>query len=362
MIYRSIGVMSGSSLDGLDIAFVAFTETGGKWAYEILHTQCLPYSEAWKLRLSNATALSALDYQLLHADYGHFIGNAVNAFIEANQLLHQVNLIASHGHTTFHLPQQKMTAQLGDGAAIAATTRLPVVSDLRNLDVAFGGQGAPIVPIGEKLLMGDYQYLLNLGGIANISINKQGNYTAFDIGVANQIFNQLAAQKGLPFDDGGEIAASGSVNFALLQALNALPYYLQTGPKSLSNSFGASEVYPLIAAAALTIEDALCTYTEHLAQQINNAIRLPALPEPSKMLITGGGAYHSFLIQRLTHLLRDAQVEIVVPDAALIEFKEALIMALLGVLRWREEANVLSSVTGAAQNSIGGALWLGTEA
>ena len=182
MIYRAIGIMSGSSMDGLDIAFTELTEKGGKWSYEILAADCLEYPDQWRERLLTAVNLSALNYQLLHAEYGHYIGNKVNEFIEKNNLHHRVNLIASHGHTTFHLPDKKMTAQLGDGAAIAAVTRLPVVSDLRNMDVAFGGQGAPIVPIGEKLLLGEYQYLLNIGGIANISINEEGNYKAYELG------------------------------------------------------------------------------------------------------------------------------------------------------------------------------------
>ena len=169
MVYRAIGLMSGSSLDGLDIAFVEFHENAGKWTYEILKADCYPYSEEWITRLKNAISLNALDYQLLHVDYGHYLGQQVNKFIEENELQYKVALIASHGHTTFHIPAKKMTAQLGDGAAIAAETQLPVVTDLRALDVAFGGQGAPIVPIGEKLLLGNYDYFLNLGGIANIS-------------------------------------------------------------------------------------------------------------------------------------------------------------------------------------------------
>ena len=163
--------MSGSSLDGLDIVFAAFQENAGKWDYEMLHADCFAYSEEWTNRLKNATNLNALDYQLLHVEYGHYIGQQVNRFRDSYQLNYQVALIASHGHTTFHLPAKRITAQLGDGAAIAAETGLPVVTDLRAIDVALGGEGAPIVPIGEKLLLGNYNYFLNLGGIANISFN-----------------------------------------------------------------------------------------------------------------------------------------------------------------------------------------------
>lgn len=363
MIYRAIGIMSGSSMDGLDIAFTELTEKGGKWSYEILAADCLEYPDQWRERLLTAVNLSALNYQLLHAEYGHYIGNKVNEFIEKNNLHHRVNLIASHGHTTFHLPDKKMTAQLGDGAAIAAVTRLPVVSDLRNMDVAFGGQGAPIVPIGEKLLLGEYQYLLNIGGIANISINEEGNYKAYDICAANRILNMLAAKKGLPYDKGGRIAASGKMDDRLLQQLNALDYYSQSAPKSLGNQFGISVVYPIIENAGLSVEDALSTYAEHIALQIKAAIiDDDQAGKTKKMLITGGGAFNTFLIERVTDLLMEEEIAIVIPDNQLVQYKEALIMALMGVLRWREEVNVLASVTGALQNSIGGALWLGTGA
>ena len=363
MIYRAIGIMSGSSLDGLDIAFTELTETGGKWTYQIMAATCLEYEAEWREKLLTAIELSALNYQQLHVDYGHYIGKAINKFIEKNNLQHQVNLIASHGHTTFHLPGKKMTAQLGDGAAIAAETQLPVVSDLRNMDIAFGGQGAPIVPIGEKLLLAAYQYFLNIGGIANISINENGNYKAFDICAANRILNMLAAEKNLAYDDGGKIAATGKLNDSLLQQLNALDYYKQAAPKSLGNQFGTLVVYPIIKNSGLGVKDALRTYVEHIALQIKNTIiDNETTGDNKKMLVTGGGAFNTFLIERLADLLSEEEIAIIIPDKQLVQYKEALIMALMGVLRWREEANVLASVTGATQNSIGGALWLGSEA
>ena len=190
MIYRAIGVMSGSSLDGLDVAFVEFQENAGKWKYEISQADCYSYNENWIGKLRSATSLNSVDYQLLHVEYGHYIGEQINRFIEENKLHYQVALIASHGHTTFHIPSKKMTAQLGDGASIAAETQLPVITDLRALDLAFGGQGAPIVPIGEKWLLGDFDFFLNLGGIANISF-KSEPYIAFDICAANRILNML---------------------------------------------------------------------------------------------------------------------------------------------------------------------------
>ncbi len=363
MIYRAIGVMSGSSLDGLDIVYAEFTETGGKWAYEIQAADCIEYSSEWQGKLRTAVSLPALEYQLLYTEYGHFIGEQVNLFIDKYHLHHKVNLIASHGHTTFHLPAKRMTAQLGDGAAIAAETGLTVISDLRALDVALGGQGAPVVPIGEKLLFPGYDYFLNIGGIANISIHTS-SIIAFDVCAANRVLNMLAAEKGLLYDDGGKLAAAGNSSENLLQQLNSLEYYGKAYPKSLANDFGTGIVYPLIKNAGITTNDALRTYTEHIAVQVSNSTagnRQPAADHRSikKLLVTGGGAMNHFLIERLRILLAGKNIEVVVPDEKTIQYKEALIMALMGILRWREEVNVLPSVTGAARESIGGAMWLG---
>jgi anhydro-N-acetylmuramic acid kinase len=361
MTYRAIGIMSGSSLDGLDIAFVELLHQSGNWSFEIIVADCYAYSAEWKEKLQNATALNALDYQLLHAAYGHYIGKEVNRFIEENNLHYKASLVASHGHTTFHLPP-RMTAQLGDGAAIAAETGLPVVSDLRALDVAFGGQGAPIVPIGEKLLLKEYDYYLNLGGIANLSFRTANDYVAYDVCPANRVLNMLAAKEGKEYDAGGEMAAGGQVNEELLQKLNNLSYYQQPYPKSLANSFGTGDVYPLIAAANLSTADALRTYVEHIVRQLTNAISAQPNAANAKLLVTGGGAFNTFLVQQLAKNLAQLNISVVVPEAKLVQYKEALIMAFIGVLRWRQEYNVLSSVTGAQRNSIGGALWIGQEA
>ena len=366
MVYRAIGLMSGSSLDGLDIVFVEFQEQGGKWSYEMKETACYIYDGEWINRLKNATSLTALNYQLLHVEYGRYIGQQVNKFIEDHQLHYQVALIASHGHTTFHDPSKRMTAQLGDGAAIAAETQLPVVTDLRSMDIAFGGQGAPIVPIGEKLLLGNYNFFLNLGGIANISHNNPDKYSAFDICPANRVLNMLVNELGKEYDDGGQIAASGIINEALLQKLNGLEYYKQPFPKSLANNFGTDIVYPIIKDSGLEIKDAARTYVEHIVFQINKAIstleNYKLQTTNYKLLATGGGAFNTFLIQSLKNSLKELNIEVIVPDKKLVNFKEALIMAFIGVLRWRQEYNVLSSVTGAARDSIGGALWTGQEA
>jgi anhydro-N-acetylmuramic acid kinase len=380
MVYRVIGLMSGSSLDGLDMVLVEFDESGGKWQYVIKAANCYSYDNNWITKLRSAISLNAAEYQLLHAEYGHYIGETINNFIITNGLQYQVQLIASHGHTTFHMPAKKMTAQLGDGAAIAAVTGINVVSDLRAMDVALGGQGAPIVPIGEKLLLGEYTLFLNLGGIANISLNDPSAYTAFDVCPANRVLNMLANDAGKPFDEGGKLAATGELIPELLQQLNDLDYYSLPWPKSLANDFGTDVVYPLIRDAGwgkqdsgYGIQDALRTYTEHIVVQLGKSIQqllgnslltthhLPA-GQAGSLLVTGGGAHNTYLIEKLKSKLQSLNVEVIIPADELINYKEAIIMALIGLLRWREEYNVLASVTGARRNSIGGAVWMGQEA
>ena len=365
MIYRVIGLMSGSSLDGLDIAFVEFEEIAGKWQFNIVEASCISYTAELESRLRLATTLNAFDYARLNAEYGHFLGNAVNDFIETNHLEYRVALIVSHGHTTFHAPAL-FSSQLGDGAAIAAIAGLPVVSDLRAMDVALGGQGAPIVPMGEKLLFDGFQYFLNIGGIANISCHNNGEHIAFDVCAANRVLNMLSQLVSKPFDENGEIASSGRINESLLEELNALSYYELDYPKSLKNEFGTEIVFPLIQAHGLSVEDALATYVEHISIKIAAAIEMMhqkqnAEPTNQKIMITGGGAFNVYLISRIEFHLLPFSIEVVVPEKRIVEFKEALIMALLGVLRWREEVTVMSSVTGASRSSIGGALWMGAH-
>lgn len=367
MVYRVIGLMSGSSLDGLDIAYVQFQETGGKWNYEILHAECHTYNDGWTSKLGNAIHLNARDYLLLHTAYGKYIGQVVHAFINRHGLQYKVQLIASHGHTTFHIPAQGMTGQLGDGAAIAAETGINTVTDLRAMDVALGGQGAPIVPIGERILLAGYEFCLNLGGIANISLNDPDRNIAFDVCPANRVLNLLANLAGKPYDEDGRLARSGKVHEQLLQQLNALDYYGKPYPKSLANDFGTDIVFPLVRSSGIAIEDALRTYVEHIAMQIRqSAASLLSMVKNNagslNLLVTGGGALNGFMTERLQELLNPLNIAVVIPDEDLIQYKEAVVMALMGVLRWREENNVLASVTGARRNSIGGAVWIGQEA
>jgi anhydro-N-acetylmuramic acid kinase len=359
MVYNVIGTMSGSSLDGLDIVFAILTEVRGQWTFEIKAAESIPYDADWTAQLAKAVDLPAKDYLLLHTAYGHYTGQQINSFIERHQLDHKVHFIASHGHTTFHIPAQKTTAQLGDGAAITAVTGLPVITDLRSVDVALGGQGAPLVPIGEKYLLEGYQYYLNLGGIANVSAAGD-NYVAFDVCPANRVLDSLASALGRAYDDGGTLAAGGTIDNDLLQQLNSLSYYRESYPKSLSNDFGTDTVLPMINEKKISVQGKLRTYSEHIAQQIVNSVKQlkGESTDAAKILVTGGGAFNTFLVKRLDELLEPMNVSIVVPDAELVKFKEALIMAFIGTLRWRHEENVMSSVTGASADSVNGALWM----
>ncbi len=366
MHYRVIGTMSGSSLDGLDIVYAEFEESGGKWTYAIPAAECVPFDEPLTEKLRSATRLSAEEYLVLHSEYGHLTGRCIARFIGRNGLEHRVQLIASHGHTSFHLPGRGMTAQLGDGSAIAAATGLPVVSDLRALDVALGGQGAPIVPMGEKMLFGDYGFLLNVGGIANMTIAAGDRYMAYDICVANQVLNFLAGKRGKPFDENGYLASIGTLDKALFLQLSKLDFYNQHPPKSLDNQFSINEIIPLIEASGASPENALNTYVQHICERIGAEV-LSALHQhgtalkSKSILVTGGGAFNGFLTNTLARLLAEEGIELVIPDAMTVKYKEALIMGLLGILRWREEPTTLTGVTGARVNGIGGAVWMGAR-
>jgi anhydro-N-acetylmuramic acid kinase len=358
MVYNVLGLMSGSSLDGLDLAFVQLTEQRGQWQYEFIATDCIPYTADWTDALLQAPEASVPEFLRLHTRYGRYLGEQVNAFIEHHELHHKVHFIASHGHTVFHEPATQTTSQIGCGASIAAVTGLPTITDLRAMDVALGGQGAPIVPIGDQLLLSTYPYLLNLGGIANLTIQSGDTRTAFDIGPANAVLNRLAQRAGQPYDAGGALAHSGTLIPKLVTALNQGSYFSRSVPKSLSNAEALALGAPVLDATGTAMADLLATFTEHLTAQISDAV-MRFGSGPGELLVTGGGAHNTFLVETLREKLAPAGVELVVPEPKLIDFKEALVMALIGVLRWREEENVLQSVTGASRNSVGGALWMG---
>ena len=369
MVYRAIGLMSGSSLDGLDIAFVSFEEIRGKWTFELRQQKCVAYPADLSAKLAGAASLPPREFVQLDHDLGVFTGGAVKDFIDEYTLDHQIQLIVNHGHTIFHDPQKGITTQIGSSAAIAAINSINVIGQLRSLDVALGGQGAPLVPMGEKHLFSDYRCFLNLGGIANITFdtnNHQGTegtdtVQAFDITVCNQALNYLASLEGQIYDQDGQIASTGKVDTALLTALNKLPYFATSAPKSLANQFFTETVRPLLDNTPLSVADKLSTVVAHIASQIAYAAGsfLPNwTAEEKKILVTGGGAHNKYLISRIGTALAPYGIQVSIPERQIIDYKEAIIMGFLGVLRWREENTVLPN-TGASRPSIGGAVWIG---
>lgn len=354
--------MSGTSLDGLDVVYSAFQKSGVKWTYSIKHAQTISYSKTWKQKLGEAHKLSASRLNKLDEAFGNFIGRQVNTFIKKHNIA-DIDLVCSHGHTVFHEPAKGITRQIGSGAAIAANTGLITVCDFRKGDVALGGQGAPLVPVGDQLLFSKYQACLNIGGIANISIQptpsrlkpdsplKRGGTSslkAFDICPANMVFNYLAQKAGKAYDKDGKMATSGRVNWNLLKKLNGLPFYKSYGAKSLGREWIEKHVIKLINKERITNDDKLATASEHAAFQTARVLNHYKI---KNVLVTGGGAYNKDFIKRI-HAYADC--EIIIPDDLTIQFKEALVFAFLGVLRVRGEANCLKSVTGAKRDSCGG--------
>ena len=346
--WRVIGLMSGTSLDGLDIACCEFAFCDGKWSYKILAAKTYSYSVEWGRRLQTLCGQDAYTYAKTNVEYGHLLGDFVKKFMAEHKV--KANCIASHGHTIFHQPEKGFTAQIGDGAAIAAVAQLPVVCDFRTVDVAYGGQGAPLVPIGDKLLFADYQYCLNIGGIANISFDKNGIRKAFDVSPANMVLNYFAEKMGLPYDADGELARKGELKNDLLQELNALDFYQFHSAKSLGREWFETVFLPIVLKYNYSTTDTLRTTTEHVAVQIGRACG-----EKGKILLTGGGAKNIFLTERIASYLPQCQV--CIPDALLIDYKEALVFAFLGLLRMTEQVNCLKSVTGAEKDSVGGAVY-----
>ena len=359
MVYKVIGLMSGSSLDGLDICYTFLEEMRGKWSFDIQEAECIPYEPKMAEQLSRASALPGGDFLKLHTSYGRFLGEKVNEFVRQHGLDHKIDFIASHGHTVYHDPANHTSFQIGDGATIAAVTNRPVISDLRSLDVALGGQGAPIVPIGDKLLFSDFDYWLNIGGIINITVQHEGKHIAFDIGPGNQVLNALAAVEGKEMDENGDLARQGSLLTDVLGKLNGQAYYKKLPPKSLSNDAAKALVFPTLMQSSQNNRDLLRTAAQHMAEQIGNVVKqYPSGKERAKMLVTGGGAFNKYLIELMEQVLEPLNVNPVDPYEQVVKYKEALVMALIGALRWREETNVLSDVTGASKDSISGALWM----
>lgn len=345
--HNIIGVMSGTSLDGIDIVYVQFDANNYK-DFKISASNTVSYSKQWKHDLQNAITFSSEALTRLDISYGKLLGNEVNNFISKNKI-ETIDFIASHGHTVFHQPENGITLQIGNGQEIANVTNQQVICDFRTQDVKFGGQGAPLVPIGDELLFYNYNYCINLGGFANISYKKNNERIAFDICPVNIVLNHYCQKLGFAYDDKGKIASKGKVNKQLLEQLNSLDFYKQHSPKSLGLEWVKEQIFPLIDTFQLETKDVLRTFVEHSAYQIGRIIT-----EDSSVLITGGGVFNSFLIQRIEYF---SKTKINIINKEIIEFKEALIFAFLGLLRSKNEVNCLRSVTGASKNHSSGVVF-----
>lgn len=344
--FKVIGLMSGTSMDGLDMAYVQFKKNEMGWVFEIINAITLPYSGEWSSWLVSARELSDPQLFKLGEHYGTFLGKCVHSFM-LEKGIENVDFIASHGHTVHHQPESGITVQIGEGARISDQVSLPVVYDFRIQDVHLGGQGAPLVPMGDRMLFGEYDACLNLGGFSNISFEHQTERIAFDIGPVNIVLNELVKAKGVSFDQNGDFARSGDLDRELLKQLNALSYYGQPVPKSLGLEWVEDYIYPLFVDKT-DVNALLNTMVEHAAFQIAKTCSDYQI---DSMLVTGGGVYNTYFMERLGAL---STVKIIIPDPIIIEFKEALVFAFLGVLRWKNEINVLKSVTGAQRDHSSG--------
>lgn len=349
-----IGLMSGTSLDGIDLACCDFEKRDSSWSFTLLKAETIPYPAHWKDRLLNLIHADAMHYVSTHVALGRMYGTLINEFIAQHNLSPQ--LIASHGHTIFHQTEKGFTSQIGDGSQIAAITGLDTVCDFRSKDLALGGQGAPLVPAGEQWLFRDYRFCLNLGGIANITFNDVASPVAFDVCIANMALNEIAGRSGKAYDENGNIASTGKILPKLLLKLNNLDYHKKTFPKSIGREWYEKNILPELNSNIYNDADLLFTLCEHIAQQIGSALQLFPFSKKDKLLVTGGGAFNKTLISCMRNHL---PVELVIPDAGTISYKEAIIFAFLGLLNIRGENNVLAQVTGASRSHTGGAFYKG---
>lgn len=342
--------MSGTSLDGLDLVATKFDFKDGSWHFEISLAETFTYPTTLVDQLRKV--VEATNEQIEHLDHslGQFIGNAINNFSE--ELDKKVDFVASHGHTVFHQPDKGYTLQIGNSRLISEACGLPVINNFRESDVKLGGQGAPLVPIGDRDLFSAFEYCLNLGGIANISLRKAGEMLAYDICPFNMALNDLSEQLGFAYDNQGQLASEGNVNVELLEALNNVQYLKKEHPKSLGIEDYKAQWLPLIVASNISLKDKMCTYTEHAAIQVAKVLEHGDVSK--KVLVTGGGTFHQYFLSRLEQL---SQLTIHVPDELTINFKEALVFAYLGLLRYLGKPNCLKSVTGAEKDNSGGDLY-----
>ena len=349
-IYHVIGVMSGTSLDGIDLCYVAF-EYENNWQFKILQSKTYDYTNKWKQRLGSLIHLTDNELNKINVEYTQYTAQFINQFISEFGIA-TIDFVSSHGHTATHKPDLLLTIQIGNRPELSDLINQKVVCDFRVQDVAFGGQGAPLVPIGDELLFHKYDSCLNLGGFANVSFKNNNQRVAFDICPFNYVLNYLSNQMGLAYDDAGMIARSGTLNNELLNQLNLLPFYNQKHPKSLGAEWVQDYFFPIINGYNIPIKDALKTCVIHFASQIHEALLLN--DNKGKVLLTGGGTFNSFFIEKLRQL---SSFDIVVPNKDVINFKEALIFAFLGVLKVRNEVNCLKSVTGASKDHSSGKIY-----
>jgi anhydro-N-acetylmuramic acid kinase len=336
--------MSGTSLDGIDLCYCCFSDEGR--GFSILASSTYNYSDDWKERLKNAIHLSGEDLTALDSDLASLFASVINAFIEEKKIK-KLDAIASHGHTVFHQPHKQFTLQIGSGAYVAALTKNKVISDFRSADVVLGGQGAPLVPIGDRDLFKDYSNRLNLGGFGNISFEKGGLTLAFDICPVNMALNEMASHFNLSYDEDGAIARSGEVNEELFDRLNSLAYYREKAPKSLGAEWYLNVFKPVLIASNVDAKDKLRTLVEHIAYQLTNCF------VDGNVLLSGGGAHNSFLVERIK---ANSANQIIIPDSNIIDYKEALVFAYLAYLRLQNKNNVLASVTGAIKDHCAGSI------
>jgi anhydro-N-acetylmuramic acid kinase len=354
-VYKIIGLMSGTSLDGLDLAYCHIWEKNETWKFDIKTTKSISYGTEMLNTLKDAIGLSAEKLIELHNTYGTWLGEQALLFIEENKL--DVDYIASHGHTTHHRPELGLTFQVGSGQHLANTSGHKVICDFRTNDLALGGQGAPLVPIGDRIFFNEYDFCLNLGGISNISFDVKGKRIAYDIGLANMILNYITRKVNLEYDEDGKLARSGNVNEGMLKRLNDLQYYLLPHPKSIGYEWFLDEVVPIVEETDDSIENLLHTSIHHICGKITQQIKLNTNGKKQSLLVTGGGALNTFFIETLQQKLGEA-TNVMIPEKIIIEFKEALVFALIGVLRVEQLTNVLSSVTGAKKDSSSGVVYL----
>ena len=352
--YTLIGLMSGTSGDGLDLAYCHFECQMGRWNYEIIQAETRPFPMELGQKLASSHLLTGLDLALLDVNFGRWMGEQVKNFCIENQV--KPMAVASHGHTVFHQPEKGLSLQIGNGWALHQASGERVLADFRMLDVQLGGQGAPLVPIGDQLLFPQIDFCINLGGISNLSLAKNGQRIAFDCSPFNLLLNREAVKLGSSFDQNGDWARAGNLNQDLLAQLNALPFYAISGAKSLGRESIDQVFVPLLDHTGLSPEDSLCTLVEHFAIQIAGLIQTHATKDAPSVLLTGGGAYNRYFVERLEHQLNRQWIQ-VEATKELIEFKEALIFAFLGVLKLRGEANALASVTGASHDSSGASIY-----